>query len=119
MTRRHSKKRDQILDVLKQEHGALSASDIHSKLPKLDLATIYRNLDVFVTDGEVRKFLFNRREALYEYQEKNHHHAVCTECDRLIHFTAQDEKIKKLLGLNDFQVTELEVTVKGICNHKK
>ncbi len=118
MTRRHSKKRDQILDVLKQEHGALSANEIHTKLPKLDLTTIYRNLDVFVVGGEVKKLLLNGKEALYEYQEKPHHHAVCTECERIIHFTAPDDQIKKLLGIKGFQVNDLEVTVRGVCKHK-
>jgi Fe2+ or Zn2+ uptake regulation protein len=119
MNRRHSKKREQILEVLKKEHGALSASDIHLKLPSLDLTTIYRNLDVFVADGEVRRLLLNGKEALYEYQKNHHHHAVCTECEKVIHFTAPDEKIKKLLGITDFKVDELEVTVRGVCNHKK
>lgn len=119
MTKRHSKKREQILQVLKQEHGALSASDIHSKLPALDLTTIYRNLDGFVASAEIKKLLFTGKEALYEYQERPHHHAVCVECERVIHFMAPDEKIKKLLGIEDFQVDELEVTVRGVCNHKK
>ncbi len=119
MNKRHSKKRDQILNVLKKEQGALSASNIHAKLPALDITTIYRNLEVFVNDGEVKKLLLNGKEALYEYQENHHHHAVCTDCDKVIHFVAPDEKIKKLLGLTNFQVNELEVTVKGICNHKK
>jgi Fur family ferric uptake transcriptional regulator len=119
MTRRRSEKREQILAVLKNEHGALSVSDIHSKLPQLDVTTIYRNLDVFVADGEVKKLLLNGKEALFEYSEEAHHHAVCTECERIIHFTAPDEKIKKLLGVEGFQVDALEVTVRGVCNHKK
>lgn len=117
MIRRHSKKWEQILKVLKQQHGALSAADIHAKLTSLDLTTIYRNLDVFVADGEVKKLLLNGKEALYEYAHEPHHYAVCTECERVIHFTAHDDKIKKLLGITDFQVDELEVTVRGICNH--
>ena len=119
MTRRHSKKRDQILAVLKQEQEALSASDIHRKLPELDLTTIYRNLDLFVAGGEVRKLQLGSKEAQYEYAREPHHHAICTECERVIHFTAPDEKITKLLGIEDFTVDELEVTVRGICKHKK
>ena len=118
MNRRYSKKREEILTVLKAEHGALSAADIHTKLPTIDLTTIYRNLERFVADGEVKKLMLNDREAQYEYQTKPHHHAVCTECERVIHFTAPDEKIKKLLGVKDFQVDELEVTVRGICKQK-
>lgn len=119
MNRRHSQKREQILAILKKEKGALSAGDIHAKLADLDLTTIYRNLDVFVHDGEVKKLLLDGKEALYEYQDHPHHHAVCTECKRVIHFIAPDEKIMKLLGMKDFQVDALEVTVRGICNHKK
>jgi Fur family transcriptional regulator, ferric uptake regulator len=118
MTRRYSKKREEILSVLKAEHGALSAAELHTKLPAMDLTTIYRNLERFVADGEVKKLILNGKEALYEYQAKPHHHAVCTECERVIHFTAPDEKIKELLGVKDFQVDELEVTVRGICKHK-
>lgn len=119
MNRRHSKKREQILSVLKKEHGALSASDIHAKLPDLDLTTIYRNLDLFVSEGEVKKLQLGSKEAQYEYAREPHHHAVCTECERVIHFTAPDDKIKQLLGIKEFQVDALEVTVRGICKHKK
>jgi len=117
--KRHSKKRDQILDMLKREHGALSASELHKKLPDLNITTIYRNLDTFVAEGEVKKLQLGGTEAVYEYTYEPHHHAVCTECERVIHFTAPDEKIKKLLGIEEFKVDELEVTVRGICNHKK
>ena len=107
------------MSALKQSKTALSAGSIHSLLPEIDKVTIYRNLDLIVFERLVKTLNFGGTETLYEYQHHPHHHAVCTDCDRVIHFTAQDEKIKKLLGLTDFQVTELEVTVKGICNHKK
>jgi Fur family transcriptional regulator, ferric uptake regulator len=117
MTKRHSKKRDQILSVMKEAKTALSAGSIHTQLPKIDKVTIYRNLELFVSEGLVKAFNFGGTETLYEYQHHPHHHAVCTDCDRVIHFTAEDKKLSKLLGLTDFQVTE--ITVKGICNHKK
>lgn len=115
MIPRNSKKRQQILDMLKHEHGALSAADIHARLPDLNLTTIYRNLEFFVTSGEVKKLLLTGKEALYEYHHESHHHAVCTDCERIVHFTAPDEELKKLLGVSDFDVQEIEVTVRGKC----
>lgn len=112
-----TRKRQQILDVLKAQHGTLSANDIHKKLPTIDLVTIYRNLDLFVKENLVKQFHLGSNEAVYEYQDEPHHHAVCTECERVIHFKAPDEKIKKLLGIEDFKVDEIEVTVKGRCRH--
>jgi len=107
------------MSILQKAKIALSAGSIHMLLPEIDKVTIYRNLDLFVSEGVVKAMNFGGTETLYEYQHHPHHHAVCTDCDKVIHFTAPDEKIKKLLGLTDFQVKELEVTVRGICNHKK
>ena len=118
MKKRHSKKREQILAVLQSAATALSAAAVHERLPAIDQATIYRNLDLFVQEGLIKKLHFGGAESLYEFQGHPHHHAVCTDCERVIHFTAPDEKIKKLLGLTDFTVTELELTVRGTCTHK-
>jgi Fe2+ or Zn2+ uptake regulation protein len=119
VVQRYSKKREDILNVLMNAHGALSATALHSRLPKLDLTTIYRNLEVFVAQGDVKRLNLKGNEAIYEYQERPHHHAVCTECGQVMHFTAPDEKIKKLLGIPEFKIDELEVTVRGVCTHKK
>ena len=112
-----TKKRQQILDVLKKHHGTHSAADIHKKLPGVDLVTIYRNLELFTKEKVVKQFHLDSKEAVYEYQEEPHHHAICSDCHKVIHFKAPDDKIKKLLGIEDFDVDELEVTVRGTCKH--
>lgn len=114
-TRRHSKKREAILATLKDATQPLSAADIHARLPDLDLVTIYRNLELFTSEKIIKKYHLHGGEAVFEYQDHPHHHAVCEDCERVIHFTAPDRKIIKLLGLDDFEVTELEVTVRGKC----
>lgn len=114
--RRHSPKRDKILKVLKKAKGALSAADVHKKIPEIDLTTIYRNLEMFVTDGLVKKLSWGKNEAVYEYQEEDHHHAICTNCDKVIHFDAPDQEIIRLLQINGFAPDSLEITVRGKCN---
>jgi len=119
MNRRYSKKREQILHLLKAEQGILSARDIQSKLPGLDITTIYRNLDLFVGEGNIKKvFLDNSKEILYEYQKEPHHHAVCSECERVIHFSVPSKEIKKLLGIDDFKISNIDLTIKGVCTKK-
>ncbi len=119
MILRLTEKRKKILEVLKSSHSALSAKDIHAKLPDIDLVTIYRNLDLFVKEKLIHEVHLGGGEAQYEYQHEPHHHAICSDCHKVIHFTAPDEKIKKLLGLSDFDVDEIEVTVRGLCRKKK
>lgn len=117
MKARHSKKRQAILDVLKSQMTHLSASEVHARVPTVDLTTVYRNLERLTKEKVIKKLQLGANEARFEYQTKHHHHAVCTECERVLHFTAPDEKIKKLLGVQDFEIDELEVTVRGICKH--
>lgn len=116
MTIRITKNRQAVLDTLKTHHGTLSAAQIHAALPQMDLVTIYRTLDLFTKEKVIKQFHLTSGEAQYEYQTEPHHHAVCTNCERVIHFTAPDQKLKKLLGIEDFDVDEIEVTVKGICH---
>ena len=117
MSIRITKKREAILDELKKYHGALSAAELHARLPQIDLATIYRTVELFTNEKIIKKLHFTDGEAKFEYQQEPHHHAVCEQCEKVIHFTAPDEKIIKLLGLDDFNVEELEVTVRGTHRH--
>lgn len=115
MTIKLTEKRKQILDVLKAHKGALSAAELSAKLPGIDLVTIYRNLDLFVKEKLIKRVSLSETETQYEYQREPHHHAICTDCERVIHFKAPDTKIIKLLGLEGFNIHELEVTVRGKC----
>lgn len=119
MKTRLTKKRQAILEVLKTQKKALSAAEIHALVPTVDLATVYRNLEYFTNEKVIKKLQLGLQEARFEFQHEPHHHAICTECERVIHFTAPDDKIKQLLGVEGFEVSELEVTVRGICNHQK
>jgi len=112
-----TEKRNKILTVLKKANGTLSAAEIHKQTPEIDLVTIYRNLDLFNKEKLIKQVYLGTEEAQYEYQKEPHHHAVCSDCEKIIHFTAPNEKIKKLLDLENFEVDEIEVIVRGICNH--
>ena len=119
MKTRSTKQRKAILEVLKNQKTALSAAEIHTLVPDIDLATVYRNLEYFTKEKMIKKLQLGTQEARFEFQHEPHHHAICSECDRIIHFTAPDKKIKKLLGLQNFTVDELEVTVRGVCTHNR
>lgn len=117
MKTRLTKNRQAILDVLKSNKAALSAAQVHSLLPDMDLATVYRNLELFTQEKVIKKLQLGTHEARFEYQHEPHHHALCGQCEKVIHFTAPDQKIIQLLGLEDFNVEELEVTVRGTHTH--
>jgi Fe2+ or Zn2+ uptake regulation protein len=119
MTLRMTPKRARILNALQNSKSALSAQALHQRVPEIDLVTVYRTLDAFVKEGVVHKVLLDSDEAQFEYRTEAHHHAICTECEKVLHFTAPDKKIAALLGLTDFDITSMEVIVRGKCVNKK
>ena len=112
-----TKKRRAILDVLKRNQEALSAKEINQLLPDVDLVTVYRNLELFVAEKIITQLNFSGHDTKFEYQETPHHHAVCTECNKVIHFDVSNSELKPLLKVSDFNVDEVEVTLRGYCKH--
>ncbi len=115
---RLTKHRQEILNKLEKSSKALSAQSLHSSLPHINLVTIYRNLESFVKAGMIKKLHLNNQEAYYEKQKTPHHHAVCNDCERVIHFIVKDKEIIRKLDFSDFVVSDLEITVRGTCKNK-
>lgn len=115
---RLTKHRQEILGVLEAKTAALTAQDIHAALPHINLVTIYRNLETFVAADLVKKLHLGEAEASYEIQEHPHHHAICDECGDVIHFTIDEAALLKHFHFKDFAITDLDITVHGICNKK-
>lgn len=110
-----TKHRQEILTHLQKIPNALSAADIHAALPQINLVTIYRTLEYLTTAGTIKKLYFDEGEAQYEWQEDPHHHAICTTCARVIHFTVNDSELVKEFSLPGFSITNLDVTLRGVC----
>lgn len=115
---RITKHRQEILDILTHHHGALSAGEVHKKLPHINLVTIYRNLDAFAEAGAIKKLHLDSNEALYEFQKHPHHHAVCTDCEHVTHFAINEKKLEKALNIPNFNIKDVEIIVRGKCEHK-
>jgi len=108
-------KRKKIIDTLKETKKFISARDLSKKVSEIDQATVYRTLDLLVKENLAKKFVFEGTESVYEYAHPDHHHAVCGDCEKVIHFSLSDKEIIKSLDIKDFDVSSVEVIVKGHC----
>jgi Fur family transcriptional regulator, peroxide stress response regulator len=115
---RITKHRQEIIDLLELHEEALSAAEIHSALPHINLATIYRNLESFVEAGTVTKLNLGGDEARFEIQHEPHHHAICNDCQKVIHFSVNDAELIKEFALAGFAIKNIEVTLRGSCTGK-
>ncbi len=112
---RLTKHRQEILDVLAHASHALSAAEIHATLPHINLVTVYRSLEGFVAADMIKKFHLGEQEATYELQHTPHHHALCDECGRVIHFTVDEVALLKHFSFPDFSISDIDITVRGHC----
>lgn len=110
-----------ILNLLEKSHRAMPAQAIRQALPDINLVTIYRALEALATANLVKKLHLSSSEAVYEIAHPaGHHHAVCADCDRVVHLDIkQAEELKKNLKIPNFNITDIEMVVKGHCtkNH--
>lgn len=112
---RLTSKRKQILHIL-QNGGAYTASKIHDLLKdELDLATVYRTLNLFLEEGIVEELKLLKGESMFEIIEDDHQHAVCKNCGKVLHLHMDMDNIKKNINIDGFEVEDVEIVVKGQC----
>jgi Fur family ferric uptake transcriptional regulator len=76
------------------QHGHIDAEAVWAALVRaragVSRATVYRNLDLLVAAGLVRKQRLGHRHFLYEHVHagETHDHLVCSRCGRVIEFTS-------------------------------
>jgi Fur family ferric uptake transcriptional regulator len=83
-----------LLDEVFRQHGHIDAeallAAVRERGMKISRATVYRNLDLLVESGLVRKQRLGRRRFLYEHVHggQRHDHLVCTVCGRVVEFVS-------------------------------
>lgn len=117
MKERKSKKRDLILEVLK-EGGLKTALEVTQSIPEIDPATIYRNLNKFVEKGIVREIKINRGISSYEFiTEDEHQHFICNNCDKVYHVDIDKSDLQKLVKSETLKAQEFELNIRGKCSN--
>lgn len=106
--------REKILQFLSRG-GAYNAHTLHKEVGGMDLATIYRTLNLFVKEGLVKELFLNKGESLYEIVGDDHQHAMCNQCGKVIHIPIDKSKLSEALQLEDFEVESIELVIRGHC----
>lgn len=85
---KHFKKRDAILDYLKQSMAHPSAetiyTDLKPQIPDLAMGTVYRNLTLFKQNGLISSVATVNGVERFDANTQPHVHFICTDCDAVI-----------------------------------
>lgn len=83
-----------LFEEIFAQHGHIDAEQLlgamKSKGHKISRATVYRNLELLVEGGLVRKSRLGRSRHLYEHVHggQHHDHLVCRDCGRVVEFVS-------------------------------
>ena len=132
---RITRPRQVILDILRKVKRHLTAQNIyiavHRIYPETGLASIYRNLGLFVGKGIVLKYDFGDNQTRYELvhgpEETHHHHLICKNCNKVIDYSESidDEREflkrreKNLSKKYDFKIKGHFIDFVGLCKKCK
>ncbi|MGH2525007.1 MAG: Fur family transcriptional regulator, partial [Anaerolineales bacterium] len=85
--KRKTRQLEHVFQALQGDHSHPFAHEIyrrvHKKLPRISLATVYRNLHSLVDEGKIRTLLLGDQVARYDPKTSEHDHFVCERCGRV------------------------------------
>lgn len=86
-TVRMTHQREIILDELKRTRTHPTADELYTRvkkrLPRISLATVYRNLETLSGAGLVAKLEITGRQKRFDWNQQPHDHITCTVCHRI------------------------------------
>jgi len=113
--------RQVLYEVMKTMRGHPSPEEVYArvkkKVPAISLATVYKNIHLFVESGVFRKMSLHHGSVRVEMNDEPHHHMVCSKCRKI---TDIGEKELGLAGKRNrlpggFLVERYAVDVIGVC----
>jgi Fe2+ or Zn2+ uptake regulation protein len=112
-----------LLALLEKAKTPLSIKEIWQGLGRhVDLATIYRNLEILKSAGLVRQVEFQHDKAYFELIDNHdHHHIVCQNCGRIEDFVgcSFDDVVDQALRKSKWfrSISEHQFELFGLCNN--
>jgi len=118
--RNQTHQRARILEWLRATDAHPTAAQTHEALvremPHLSLGTVYRNLEVLVSEGVIEE-VPSTGGVRYDGNQRPHHHFICESCGSIddVHLHAPPELARKLRRARGRTARRICIDFYGIC----
>ena len=122
---RHSKQRERIFEILKNTGIHPTANWIYNQLknefPNLSMGTVYRNLNILIEQGYVKKIDFASTFGRFEANIHPHYHFICEKCGAVKDLDMPIDKSlnEKVNQQTNYQTKHHRIEFYGICDECK
>jgi len=121
MQLRMTNQREIILRELKKSRQHLTADELYDRvkkdMPRISLATVYRNLEILSEAGLIGKLEISGRQKRFDYDVTEHDHVYCIVCHRVdnLKIARQGLHKKEVKAVKGYTVTGYRLEIVGIC----
>jgi Fur family ferric uptake transcriptional regulator len=120
---RMTRQRKVILEELRKVTSHPTADQVYEmvrkRLPRISLATVYRNLETLSAAGEVLKLEVSGTQRRYDGDTSEHHHARCAMCGSVIDIPAKAFPMPKIPSeaIEGFDISGYRLELTGLCQN--
>lgn len=121
MQLRMTNQREMILQELQKSREHLTADELYErvkkKMPRISLATVYRNLEILSEIGLIGKLEVSGRQKRFDWDTSDHDHIYCVQCHRIdnLEIDRKDLGVVVLDSIGGYKVTGYRLEFAGVC----
>lgn len=120
---RMTHQREIILDELRRSKTHPTADELYErikkKLPRISLATVYRNLEILSETGLIKKLEISGRQKRFDWNPQDHDHVYCTKCHRVDNIPTETAPLLSIEPNQQkgYRITGCRIEFYGLCPH--
>lgn len=120
LQKRKTKQMSIILDFVEKSKFHPTIKEIYSavsnKIPKIGIATVYRNVSILVENKLIEKIQVTEKITRYDGNKTPHNHFICNNCN-VIYDVFEEIKINTnvLKNKHEFKIDSKKINLFGIC----
>ena len=120
-SRRNTIQKDLVRNAVYEMKRDVSANEVYEFIkeayPAIGKGTVYRNLDILVEEGALRKVEVSEGPNRFDFTLKNHYHVRCVKCGEVSDVDMDEipDLMKKIHDTHGIEFLDYDISFKGIC----
>jgi len=118
---RMTNQRELILQELQKSRKHLTADELYERvkrvMPRISLATVYRNLETLSEAGIIGKLEISGRQKRFDFDVSDHDHIYCVQCHRVDNITLDRDTVQSpsMVATRGYDISGFRVEFAGLC----